>query len=48
MIDFATPILGSAHPALVQARTQLLAGQFFESLISVRQALRSVAQASTK
>jgi hypothetical protein len=42
MIEFATPLLGADHPSLVEARTLLENGEFFESLLTVRQALKSI------
>ena len=42
MIEFATPHLGANGPSLVQARALLGSGDFFESLLTVREALRSV------
>lgn len=41
MIEWATPILGAAHPALVDAKAQLSAGDYFTSLLTVRRALRT-------
>jgi hypothetical protein len=41
MIEWAEPILGSGHPALVDARVQLEDGEFLTSLLSVREALRT-------
>jgi hypothetical protein len=41
MIDWATPILGSESTALAEARAQLEAGEFLQSLLTVRQALRT-------
>jgi hypothetical protein len=42
MIEFATPLLGADHPSLVQARALLGSGEFFESLLTVRQALEGI------
>jgi hypothetical protein len=42
MIDFATPILGAGHAAITEARQQLNAGEFFNSLLTVRDALRQI------
>jgi hypothetical protein len=39
MVGFAAPRLGAGHPSLKQARAQLKAGQFFEALVTVRNAL---------
>jgi hypothetical protein len=39
MLDWATPILGADHPRLAQAYTQLAAGEYFASLLSIRRAL---------
>lgn len=40
MIELATPILGSDHPQLAQARDQLAVGDFLGSLLTVREALK--------
>ena len=40
MIELASPILGSEHPALTEARERLAAGDYFISLVTVRNALR--------
>jgi hypothetical protein len=40
MIEWATPILGSEHPALDEARQQLVESNFLASLITIREALR--------
>ena len=40
MIEFATPIVGANHPALIQARAQLRDGRYLESLLTLRGALR--------
>jgi hypothetical protein len=42
MIEWATPILGADHPALAQAQAQLQNGDFFDSLLTVREALRTL------
>lgn len=42
MIEWATPILGSEHPALDEARQQLAEGNFLTSLLIIREALRTV------
>lgn len=42
MIDWAAPILGADHPALAQAQAQLQNGDFFDSLLTVREALRTL------
>jgi hypothetical protein len=42
MIEFATPLLGADHPSLVQAQALLESGKFFESLLTVREALKSI------
>ena len=41
LIEFATPIVGANHPALVQARAQLRDGRYLESLLTLRGALRT-------
>jgi hypothetical protein len=42
MIQWATPILGSGNPGLVAARAQLASGDFLNSLLSVRNALKNL------
>jgi len=42
MIEWATPILGSDHPALTKANAQLEASEYFSSLSTVRDALRAL------
>lgn len=42
MIEWATPILGSEHPALDEAMQQLMDGNFLTSLITIREALRTL------
>ncbi|MFH0756324.1 MAG: T9SS type A sorting domain-containing protein [Bacteroidota bacterium] len=42
MIELATPILGDGHAAIIQARQQLDAGEFLNSLSIVRNALRQI------
>jgi len=42
MIEWAAPILGAEHPALAQAQAQLQDGAFFDSLLTVREALRNL------
>ena len=42
MIEWATPILGAEHPSLAQARAQLQDGAFFDSLLTVREALKDL------
>jgi hypothetical protein len=42
MIEWATPILGVDNPALAQAQAQLQNGDFFNSLLTVREALRTL------
>jgi hypothetical protein len=44
MIEFAEPLVGSDHPLLIRAKEQFARGQYYESLISVRLALRDVDQ----
>lgn len=40
MIEFATPILGAEDSSLTAAKQQLVAGEYFSSLLTVRQALK--------
>jgi len=42
MIEWAAPILGAEHPALALAQAQLQDGAFFDSLLTVRAALRNL------
>jgi hypothetical protein len=42
MIEFATPLLGADNQSLVQAQTLLESGKFFESLLTVRDALKNL------
>jgi hypothetical protein len=42
MIEFATPLLGADDPSLVQAQALLESGQFFESLLTIREALKNI------
>jgi hypothetical protein len=42
MIEFATPLLGADNQSLVQAQALLESGKFFESLLTVREALKSI------
>ena len=42
MIDWATPILGFNHSALSETRRQLEMGDYFTSLLTVRNALRTL------
>jgi hypothetical protein len=42
MIEWATPILGANHPALAQAQAQLQNDDFFDSLLTVREALHTL------
>jgi hypothetical protein len=42
MIDFATPVLGEGHTALIEAQAQLDQGEFLDSLVTIRAALRSL------
>lgn len=46
MIEWATPILGADHPALAQVRDQLQNGNFLDSLLTVREALRTLPELS--
>lgn len=39
MIEFAAPLLGMQHPAITEAQQQLAAGEYFNSLMTVRAAL---------
>jgi hypothetical protein len=47
MIELATPLLGSAHPDLTEAKQQLTEGKYFTSLLTVREALRTVVNVET-
>jgi hypothetical protein len=40
MLEFATPMLGADHPALLKARDLMDNGNFLESLLTIRSALR--------
>ncbi|MFX1255339.1 MAG: hypothetical protein ACFFCZ_27300 [Promethearchaeota archaeon] len=42
MIDWATPILGADNPKLADAQAQLAAGDYFYSLLTVRDALHTI------
>jgi len=41
MIDFASALLGASDPALIQANQELMDGQYFASLLTTRNALRT-------
>jgi hypothetical protein len=40
MIEMAIPLIGSEHPAILEARRQLEVGEYFNSLMTIRDALR--------
>jgi hypothetical protein len=42
MIEFATPYLGADNPAIQAAKQQLHAGNYFESLVTIREALKAI------
>jgi hypothetical protein len=44
MIEFAIPYLGERHRAIQAARAQLRTGQYFESLYTIREALKDAIQ----
>jgi hypothetical protein len=44
MIEFAIPYLGERHRAIQEARAQLRAGRYFESLYTIREALKDAIQ----
>jgi hypothetical protein len=42
MIEFATPYLGADNPAIQTAKQQLQEGNYFESLVTIREALKAI------
>ena len=44
MIDFASALLGADDPAIIQANQELIGGQYFTSLLTIRNALRTYAR----
>jgi len=46
MIGLASPLLGSNHPAIVQARQQLSNGKYMNALLTIRGALRGLPKRS--
>ena len=42
MIEFATPYLGADNPAIQAAKQQLQEGNYFESLVTIREALKAI------
>lgn len=46
MIEWATPIVGAEHPALDEARQKLAEGDFLTSLLTIREALRTLPEHS--
>ncbi len=46
MIGLASPLLGSDHPAIVEAKQQLSNGKYMNALLTIRGALRSLSKHS--
>jgi PKD repeat protein len=42
MIDWATPVLGESHPSLAQVRSKYEGGEHYQSLLTVRGALKTL------
>jgi hypothetical protein len=42
MIEFATPYLGANNPTIQTAKLQLQEGNYFESLVTIREALKAI------